>query len=84
MTVAIAEHWDTPMILNEYSKDEIVFWKNNIHLRNFKNCFVFHKPQKVTFSEASNIACGAVTYINDGEHGCHKMWTQDERSRNST
>ena len=51
MTVAIAEHWDTPMILDEYCKDEIVFWKNNnIHLRNFKNCFVFRKPQKVTFS----------------------------------
>ena len=68
MTVAIAEHWDTPMILDEYCKDEIVFWKNNIHLRNFKNCFVFRKPQKVTFSDASNIACGAVSYINDGEY----------------
>lgn len=84
MTIAIAEHWDTPMILDEYCKDEIVFWKNNIHLRNFKNCFVFRKPQKVTFSDASNIACGAVSYINDGEHVCHKMWTQDERSRSST
>ena len=28
--------------------------------------------------------CGAVTYINDGEHVCHKMWTQDERGRSST
>ena len=35
MTVAIAENWDTPMILDEYCEDEIVFWKN-IHLRNFK------------------------------------------------
>ena len=24
------------------------------------------------------------TYINGGEHVCHKMWTQDERSRSST
>ena len=70
MTIAIAEHWDTPMILDEYCKDEIVFWKNNIHLRNFKNCFVFRKPQRVTFSDASNIACGAVSYINDGELVC--------------
>ena len=84
MTIAIGEHWDTPMILDEYCKDEIVFWKNNIHLCNFKNCFVFRKPQKVTFSDASNIACGAVSYINDGELVCHKMWTQDERSRSST
>ena len=57
MTVAIAI---TPIILDEYCKEEIIFWKNNIHLRNFKNCFVFHKPQKVTFSDASNIAWGAV------------------------
>ena len=70
MAVAIAEHWDTPMILDEYCKEEIIFWKENIHSRNFKNCFVFHKPQKVTFSDASNIACGAVIYINDGEHVC--------------
>ena len=63
---------------------EEFFWKNNIHLRNFKTCFVFHKPQKVTFSDASNIAFGAVTYINHGEHVCHKMWTQDERGWGST
>ena len=84
MTVDIAEHWDTVMILYEYCKEEIVFWKNNIHLPNFRNYFVFYKPRKVTFSDASNIACGAVTYINAGEHVCHKMRTQDERSRSST
>ena len=63
MTVAIADHWDTPIILDEYCKEEIFFWKNNTHLRNLRNCFVFHKPQKVTFSDANNIACGGVTYI---------------------
>ena len=35
MMVAIAEHWDTPMILDEYCKEQILFWKNNVHLRNF-------------------------------------------------
>ena len=83
-TVAIAEHWDTPIILDEYCKEEIIFWKNSIYLRNFRNCFVFHKHQKVTFSDASNFACGAVTYFNGGEHVCHKMWTRDERARNFT
>ena len=63
---------------------EEFFWKNNIHLRKFRNCFVFRKPQKVTFSDASNFACGAITYFNGGEHVCHKMWTQDERGRSST
>ena len=65
-------------------KEERIFWKNNIHLRNFRNCFVFHKPQKVTFLDASDIACGAVTSINGGEHVCHKMLTRDERGRSST
>jgi len=73
ITVAIAEHWDTPIILGEYCKEEMFFWKNNIHLSNFRNCFVFHKHLKATFTDASNFACGAVTYINGGEHVCHKM-----------
>lgn len=81
MIVVIVEYWDIFMILDEYCKDEIVFWKDNIYLCNFKNCFVFCKFQKVIFLDVSNIVCGVVFYINDGEYVCYKMWMQDERSR---
>jgi len=73
MTVAFAKRWDTTIILDECCKEEIIFWKNNIRLCKFRNCFLFRKPQKVTFSDASNFACGAITYFNGGEHVCHKM-----------
>ena len=84
ITVAIVKHGETPIILGGYCKEEIyIFWQNNIHLSNFRNCFVFHKPLEATFSDASDTACGAVTYIKGGEHAGQKMWTQDQRGRSS-
>ena len=80
ITVAIVKHGETPIILGGYCKEEIyIFWQNNIHLSNFRNCFVFHKPLEATFSDASDTACGAVTYIKRGGHVGQKMWTQDLR-----
>lgn len=46
MTIAIAEYWDTPSVLDPYCREEIAFQKKNIRSCNCKNCFVFQKISK--------------------------------------
>ena len=53
-------------------------------MRDLRYFFVFQTPFKVTLSDASSRGCGAVIYINDGEHVCHKMWSEAERAKSST
>ena len=55
-----AHFWDNDVFLSDESLSEINFWKNNVVSLNGKVCWSPQSlPVKVTFSDASNSACGA-------------------------
>ena len=84
MTDTAAEQWDAPFSLDAHRR-EVVFWKNNIHSRNLR-CFFFFSVFQELFKIillCDAYSCSAVIYNNDGEHVCHKMWSEGERGKSS-
>ena len=59
--------------LDQYTKDEIMFWKDNIDLVKSRFCFLDKKPHVFRYSDATATGCGAVISI-DAQHVRHKLW----------
>ena len=85
MSSACAPYWDTLLELDQYRKDEIIFWKENIDffLSPGLICFLARKRQVFGFSDASASGCGADISL-DSQHACHKLWDSSEASKSST
>ena len=61
---------------------EIFFWKNNIVGLNSRNIVPYQAPLLLSFSDASNVACGA--YLVGTEEVSHRMWSSSEAEKSST
>jgi hypothetical protein len=83
MSVASAASWDRIFQLDEFSKHEILFWKENIVKLNGRNCFLHREPNCFVYSDASETGCGSVITLNQSQV-CHKMWDVNERCKSST
>ena len=83
MSSACAPYWDAILELDQYTKDEIIFWKENIDFVKSRFCFLDRKPHVFGFSDASASGCGAVISL-DSQHVCHKLWDSSEASKSST
>ena len=83
MSSACAPYWDVFLELDQYTKDEIIFWKENIDFVKSKFCFSDRKPHVFGFSDASATGCGAVISL-DSQHIYHKLWDSSEASKSST
>ena len=83
MSVANAQFWDSEIILDEYTKQEIYFSKANLLKQSKRNCFIYKDPVCFAYSDASTSGCGATIRMGD-EFICHKMWTPQEQEKSST
>ena len=61
---------------------EIFFWKNNIVNLNSRPIMPYQAPFLLSFSDASNVACGA--YLVGTEEVSHRMWSSSEAEKSST
>ena len=61
---------------------EIFFWKNNIVSLNSRNIVPYQVPFLFSFSDASNVACGA--YLVGTEEVSHRTWSSSEAEKSST
>ena len=78
-----ARSWESEVFLSDDSLSEISFWKNNLLFLNSKVCWsVQSLPVKVTFSDASNSACGA--FVKNSNLVFHQNWSPVERAQSST
>ena len=59
-----------------------IFWKNNIASLNSRNIVPYQVPFILSFSDASNVACGA--YLVGTEKVSHCMWSSSEAEKSST
>lgn len=73
MSSACAHYCDALLELDQYTKDEIIFWKENIDFVKSRFCFFDRKPHVFGFSDAS-----------DSQRVCHKLWDSSKASRSST
>ena len=80
---ACAPYWDAFSELDQYTKDENIFWKENIDFVKSKFCFFVRKRHMFGFSDASASGCGADISL-DSQHVCHKLWDSSEASKSST
>ena len=81
MSTLSAQHWDFKM--DPCCIEELYFWKNNLNSIKVRDCFLFNKPQRFAYSDASGTGCGSVITLN-GDCVCHKLWELSERSKSST
>ena len=83
MSSARAPYWDAILALDQYTKNEIIFWKENIDFVKSRFCFLDRKPRMFGFSDASASGCGAVIPL-DSQDVCHKLWDSSDASKSST
>ena len=76
--------WDSRFNIGLHNDclSEIFFWKNNIVSLNSRNIVPYQAPFLLSFSDASNMACGA--YLVGTEEVSHRMWSSSEAEKSST
>ena len=60
----------------------LFFWFENIQALNVKKLFVQSVLGILSFSDASDLACGAILSLDN--QFCHKSWSEDEKFESST
>ena len=60
MSTLSAQHWDSKVKMDSYCIEELYFWKNNLNSIKVRDCFLFNKPQRFAYSDASATGCGSV------------------------
>ena len=76
--------WDSRFNIGLHNDclSEIFFWKNNIVSLNSRNIVPYQAPFLLSFSDASNKACGV--YLVGTEEVSHRMWSSSEAEKSST
>ena len=76
--------WDSRFNIGLHNDclSEIFFWKNNIVSLNSRPIVPYQAPFLLSFSDASNVACGA--YLVGTEEVSHRMWSSSEAEKSST
>ena len=65
--ISSAVSWDCEVLLTQDAISEIDFWRDNVHALNGKVYWgVKSLPAKITFSDASDSACGAFVQLQPG------------------
>ena len=72
-SISCARYWDALLELDQYRKDEIIFWKKNIVLVKSRFCFSTKKPHVFGLFDASATGYGEVISLG-AQHVRHKLW----------
>ena len=83
MSTLCVDKWDSVFCLDEYCKEKLYFWKDNLINLNSRNCFVSKDPGYFVYSDSN--ATGGGAFIDfTGDFVCHKVWTDNKSSKSST
>ena len=83
MSTLCEDKWDSVFCLDDYCKEELYFWKDNLVNINSRYCFVSKDPGYFVYSDASATGGGAYIDFNN-DYVCHKMFTVSECLQSST
>jgi len=75
--------WDSRFNIGLHNDclSEIFFWKNNIISLNSRAILPYQAPLLVSYSDASNVACGA--FLVGTNEVSHRMWSPCEAAKSS-
>ena len=73
MSTLSAQHWDAIVKMDSYCIEELYFWRNILNSIKVRDCFLFNKPHRFAYSDASAIECGSVITLNE-DCVCLKLW----------
>ena len=65
MSTLSVQHWNSQVKMDPYCIEELYFWKNNLNSIKVRECFLFNKPQRFAYSDASATGCGSVITPNE-------------------
>ena len=65
MSTLSVQHWNSKVKMDPYCIEELYFWKNNLNSIKVRECFLFNKPQRFAYSDASATGCGSVITPNE-------------------
>ena len=77
------DKWDSISHLDDYCKEELYFWKENMVNIKTRYCFVSKVPSYFVHSDASATGGGTIIDFNN-DFVCHKMWLENKRGESST
>ena len=77
------DNWDSVFRLDDYSKEELYFWKDNMVDINTRYCSVTKGPSYFVYLNASVTGGRAIFDLNN-DFFCHKMWSESESVQSST
>ena len=77
MSTLCVDKWDSVFCLDDYCREELDFWKDNLINLNSRNCFVSKYLNYFVYSDASATGGGAFIDFNS-DFVCHKVWTENE------
>ena len=83
MSTLSAQYWDSEVKMDSYCIEELYFWKNNLNSIKVRDCFLFNKPQRFAYSDASATGFRSVITLNE-DCVCHKLWEPSECSMSFT
>ena len=83
MSTLSAQHWDSEVKMDSYCIEELYFWKNYLNSIKVRDCFLFNKPKRFAYSDASATGCSSVVTLNE-DCVCHKLWEPSECFMSST
>ncbi|XP_068757760.1 uncharacterized protein [Montipora capricornis] len=83
LSTSCGDNWDSISLLDDYCKEELYFWKENMVNINTRYCFVSKVRSYFVYSDASATGGGAIIDFNN-DFVCHKTWSENEKGQSST
>ena len=83
MSTLCINNWDSVIWLDDYCKEELFFWKDNLINLNSRYCFVSKDTSYLVYSDANATGGGAFIDFNN-DFVRHKEWTVNESLQSST
>ena len=83
LTTLCKDNWDSVFRLDDYCKEQLYFWKDNMVTINTRYCFVSKDPSYFVYSDASATGSGTIIDFNN-DFVFHKMWTESKSIQSST
>ena len=81
--IALAESWDTRVVLRESIKSELRFWLGNIDRLNVLNCFPSSEPVCIDLIEGDASSTGCGSFLNN-EKIVARTFAEEKREESST
>ncbi len=84
LDIILRARWDYKTRIINASREELVFWRDNLEQLNFRRLGEDNREFQLVFSDASGTGAGATVKLDGHEHVAVTQWTEEEIKQGST